>query len=119
MQTVIQNLLPLALTAPMAAARLNSLQGRWGHNILMGRAFCMDSRLTRKTDTGDQVRPGTDTTLDHHTGTLLNVIPKDAMGAMTPATRPVGNSEQATTGHVGGCNTRSPDNNGNTDYTAL
>jgi hypothetical protein len=36
--TVIQHLLPLAFTAPMAAARLTSMQGRWAHIICMSRA---------------------------------------------------------------------------------
>ena len=46
--TVIQHLLPLALTAPMAAARLTSMQGRWAHIILMGRAYYADGKLTRQ-----------------------------------------------------------------------
>ena len=42
MHHVIQGLLPLALTAPLAALRLNALQGRWAHVILMGRASYTD-----------------------------------------------------------------------------
>ena len=46
-QTSIMNLLPLAAPAPMAGARLNSLQGRWAHQVMKGRMYYHDSRLTR------------------------------------------------------------------------
>ena len=45
--TQVLNVLPLAVPAPMAAARLNSLQGRWAHQVLRGTKYHMDKRLTR------------------------------------------------------------------------
>ena len=45
--TKVLNVLPLAVPAPMAAARLNSLQGRWAHQVLRGTKYHMDTRLTR------------------------------------------------------------------------
>ena len=45
--TQVLNVLPLAVPAPMAAARLNSLQGRWAHQVLRGTRYHMDKRLTR------------------------------------------------------------------------
>ena len=45
--TKVLNVLPLAVPAPMAAARLNSLQGRWAHQVLRGTKYHMDKRLTR------------------------------------------------------------------------
>ena len=46
-QTKVINLLPLAAPAPMAGARLNSLQGRWAHQVMKGRAYYHEDRLTR------------------------------------------------------------------------
>ena len=45
--TKVLNVLPLAVPAPMAAARLNSLQGRWAHQVLRSTKYHMDKRLTR------------------------------------------------------------------------
>ena len=46
-QTKVVNLLPLAAPAPMAGARLNSLQGRWAHQVMKGKAYYHEDRLTR------------------------------------------------------------------------
>ena len=47
-QVKVQNLIPMATLAPMAAARLSSLRGRWAHQVLRGRSYYMDDKLTRK-----------------------------------------------------------------------
>ena len=43
----MQNLLPLAIPSPMAAARLTALQGRWAKLVLYGKAYHMYNDLTR------------------------------------------------------------------------
>ena len=46
-QTQIIAVLPLAAPALMAGARMNSLQGRWAHQVMRGRPYYHDERLTR------------------------------------------------------------------------
>ena len=77
MHSVVQGLLPLALTAPLAALRLNAIQSRWAHVILMGRASYTDEKLTKITNKSHQGRPGMDANVDNCGGAFHHVTPEN------------------------------------------
>ena len=77
MHSVVQGMLPLALTAPLAALRLNALQSRRAHVILMGRASYTDENAHKITNKSHQGRPGMDANVDNCGGAFHHAIPEN------------------------------------------
>ena len=98
----MQNLLPLAIPSPMAAARLTALQGLLAKLVLYGKGVPYVQRPHEATDTNHAPRPWMGTIMGHGKRACYNVIPVNEEPAAAPTAHAMGKTGTSAPENFGG-----------------